>query len=380
VGFKAGKLPLALQMPLASLLRLGATPLALAGHERSARWMRSLARVYPSVQPGRFARAINNLHDAYPEWSDEQVRACALGAYEHLFQLASEFMSVPRLITHEACSRHVAFTHIPEASRALLSGGPTILITGHVGNWELIGYALAMLGFPMQAVYRPLDLKPLDDWVFEQRRRRGLTLVPKRGALTVLPDALRAGEPVGLVADQSGGDRGLFVPFFGRLTSTYKSIGLLAMHTRARLVCGVARRMAPGEIAPPGPWMGSAAEPREMGRLHIPHHGLRYAVELVDVFGPEDWEGQPDPLFYLTARYRRAIERMVRRVPDQYFWMHRVWRSRPAHERNQKPFPPHLREKLLSLPWMSEQDVERVVDRSNRDATELTASGAHREK
>jgi KDO2-lipid IV(A) lauroyltransferase len=94
-------------------------------------------------------------------------------------------------------------------------------------------------------------------------------------------------------------------------------------------------------------------------------------VEVTDTFGPEDWNSQPDPLYYITARYRRAMEMMVRRAPNQYFWMHRIWRSRPAHERLGKPFPNALREKMSQLPWMTDADVAAVVDRSERDARDL---------
>lgn len=321
-----------------------------------------MGRAYPVLQPSRFERAVRNLSEAFPDWLDRKVRATAISSYQHLFQLGVEFVLTPRLVTHEGFSRHLHFGDVANALRPLLAGKPVILITGHCGNWELVGYAISMLGFPMHAVYRPLDLKPLDSWVRETRERRGLQLVSKFGAVRALPPVLKAGHPVGLVADQSGGDRGLFTPFFGRLTSTYKSIGLLAMQTGATLVCGMARRLRPGE------------EPPRSGRASLPiewRDGLRYTVELTDIFGPEDWEGRPDPLYYLTARYRLAIEKMVRSAPEQYFWMHRIWRSRPAHERHGKPFPPHLREKLASLPWMTGADVEAIVERSDRDAAEV---------
>ncbi|MFZ4576729.1 MAG: lysophospholipid acyltransferase family protein, partial [Phycisphaerales bacterium] len=229
-----------------------------------------------------------------------------------------------------------------------------------------IGYAIAMLGFPLAAVYRPLDLKPLDAWVREMRARRGLTLVSKFGAMRALPPVLQARFPVGLVADQSGGDRGLFVPFFGRLTSTYKSIGLLAMQTGAVIVCGTARRLRPEESPAPGAL--------RTGFASFGPPSMRYAIELTDVFGPEDWEQQPDPLFYLTARYRRAMEKMIRGAPEQYLWMHRMWRSRAGHERHGKPFPPSLLEKLRALPWMTDESVAAVVERSDRD-TRAVAEG-----
>jgi len=348
------------------------TPMHLAGYERSARWARGFAQVYPRISPSRFARAVHNLRDAYPAWSDDQIHQYALHSYEHLFQLAAEFVFIPRLMTLESCMKHLTFTDISTGVRALLSDRPVILLSGHVGNWELIGYSMSMLGFPMHAIYRPIDLRPLDDWVYSVRKRRGLTLVSKFGAMKVMPGCLERREPIGLVADQSGGDRGVFTPFFGRLTSTYKSIGLLAMQSRATIVCGYARRLGAQNAPPPGAWQNSLMEPVELARFEHPDAGLRMSVEVVDMYGPEDWENQPDPLYYLTARYRRAIEMMVRRAPDQYFWMHRVWRSRPAHERHGKPFPQALKDKLRSLPWMTDADVEAVIDRSERDAKDLS--------
>jgi hypothetical protein len=98
----------------------------------------------------------------------------------------------------------------------------------------------------------------------------------------------------------------------------------------------------------------------------------------VDAFGPEDWSTHPDPLFYLTSRYRRAIEAMVRRAPEQYLWMHRIWRSRPRHERLGKPFPAALEEKIRLLPWVRDEDLGAIKAHSERDAATLAATGADR--
>jgi KDO2-lipid IV(A) lauroyltransferase len=369
VGKRRKHLPPVVEVPLAAGIRLAMTPALLMGLPGACSAARSLGALYPALQPSRFQRAVRNLRDAFPLWNRDRVEETARRCYQHLFQLGAELLFVPRLVTREAYGRHLVFDKsVRRAAGMLLSDAPVILITGHVGNWELVGYAMAMLGFPLHAVYRPLDLRPLDEWVRDTRQRRGLTLVNKFGAMRALPEVLRARKPVGLVADQSGGDRGIFVPFFGRLTSTYKSVGMLALHARANLVCGFARRLEEDEPAPAGLWEECPGPPE---RTRWDYRSLRYSVEIVDVFGPDDYMSQPDPLYYLTARYRRAIEMMVRRAPEQYFWMHRVWRSRPLHERTGAPFPPRLREKLASLPWMTPADVEAVVDRSERDRENL---------
>jgi KDO2-lipid IV(A) lauroyltransferase len=364
------------------------TPVHLLGFDCASRAAQQAARLVCAVDKKHLRRAQDNLRFAFPAWSEDEVRACAAGTFEHLCQLGVEFMYVPRLITRDGCSMHLRFGNIAPAVRALCSDKPVILISGHIGNWELIGYAISMLGFGMHAVYRPLDLRPLDRWMRTTRESKGLTLVSKFGAARDIPAALKPGTPVGLVADQSGGDRGVFVPFFGRLTSTYKMVALLAMQKQATIVCGVARRLpmtsagASQQARTPshGAWDSSLARGDVLAEISSPHlasehgPGLRYSVDVTDVFGPDDWTSQPDPVYYISARYRRAMETMIRAAPEQYFWMHRVWRSRPAHERTGKPFPPQLREKLRSLPWLSEEEVGALVRQSERDTRELASN------
>lgn len=357
--------------PLSTAARLAMLPIGAMGYERAMRGADALNSVYIKLDRKHYKRAIDNLRDAYPQWTQDQLHACAVGCHRHLLQLGVEFVYTPRLLTRDAVHRHLIFTDLSKPLASLLENRPTILISGHIGNWELVGYAVSMLGFEMCAVYRPLDLRGMDAWIKQSRESKGLRLISKFGAARAVPAAMEAGFPVGLVADQSGGDRGVFSPFFGRLTSTYKMIGLLAMRFGATIACGVARRLEKDDASPDGPWRQTLAGHREIARLRDPRGELRYAVEVTDTFGPEDWKDQPDPLYYITARYRRAMEMMVRRAPSQYFWMHRIWRSRPAHERLGKPFPDALREKMSQLPWMTDADVAAVVDRSDRDARDL---------
>ncbi|MBL8876220.1 MAG: hypothetical protein JNM86_10535 [Phycisphaerae bacterium] len=353
---------------------------AIAGGLRSAITLPLTAGLGPATHIARAAgggfarlpfnkrhvrRAEQNLEIAFPQWSPEKRREVAIASYEHLAQLGIELAFTPRLINHDGWSQHVTLGPVTEGFRKMLSGGPCVLVTGHCGNWELVGYTVSMVGFPMQAVYRPLDLKPLDTWVRESREKRGLTLVSKFGAIRALPEGMKNGVPAGLVADQNGGDYGVFVPYFGRLTSTYKSIGILAMQFNATVLCGIARRLEPGE------------EPPQGNVMSIQNGGMRYSIEMTDVFGPEDWETQPDRLYYITARYRRAIESMVRRSPRQYLWMHRIWRSRPVHERKDKEFPAALRAKMEGLPWMTQAEIDAVMHRSELDRAMIREKADH---
>ncbi|GMV24823.1 MAG: hypothetical protein AMXMBFR58_08540 [Phycisphaerae bacterium] len=346
---KRFKIPTWLHGPVATAVRGAMAVPVIAGFESSAQVALVAARTYCGARMNRkrVHRAMSHLRQAFPDWDDDRRHEVTVASYEHLFRLGVEMAFTPRCLTTDSWAGHVEVGKVDEALGALLTNGPSILICGHCGNWEVLGYTLSLLGFRLHALYRPLDVKPLDAWVRRTREACGLTLVDKFGAVDQLPSILSRGYPVGFVADQNAGDRGLFVPFFGRLASTYKSIGLLAMQFDAPVICGMARR--------------------------LDEANFRYILEIQDVIWPREWKDAPDPLFYLTARYRRAIEQAVISAPEQYLWMHRIWKSRPRHERLNRPFPPSLREKMRSLPWMSEEDIDRLVDRSNQDAAALAA-------
>lgn len=320
----------------------------IAGVERSMAAMRRFGDRFGRMpfNRERLERAVSNIAWCFPEMDEASCQDLALGAYRHLCTLAAEVCCTPALLSTETVLEHVEFDGVDEALRQLRSGTPSLLVTGHCGNWELMGAALAAIGIPLHALYRPLDMKPLDNWVQRTRREQGVELVDKFGASERLPAILDDGHPVGFIADQNAGDKGLFVPFFDRLASAYKTIGVLARQYGAPVICGHARR-TPGE---------DPDRPR-----------FRYRVNITDIITPDDWRDEADPVFYITARYRRAIEAMVREAPEQYLWMHRYWKSRPRHERMDKPFPVRLRDKIAALPWMTDDHAQRIVERSEID-------------
>src|SRR5262249_49629537 len=130
----------------------------------------------------RVRRAIDNLGVAFPDWPEEKRREYAFKAFEHLFMLGVETASTPKLLTEDGWSRHVQVGHMGAALHDLLraathrsrtGGHGCVLISGHTGNWELLGYTMALLGFPMHALFRPLDNKPLNRWLHRTRESRG---------------------------------------------------------------------------------------------------------------------------------------------------------------------------------------------------------------
>jgi len=251
-------------------------------------------------------RAMANLERCFPAMSDAQRHRLARQSVQHMFMLAVEVLHTTRLVRVDTWRKYVDIDNFQETLGLLMNNEKgLIMLTGHYGNWEILGYVLATLGFESTAVARPLDNKYVSDWLLGVRERQGQKIVGKKGATAEITGLLAGGGVVGFVADQNAGSKGIFVDFFGRKASTYKSIGLLAMQYEVPVIVGYARRLN--------------------GRFHF-----RLATQ--DIIFPGDWKSQPDPLYYITQRYTKAIEDFVRTDPSQYLWLHRRWRSRPKGE------------------------------------------------
>jgi len=301
------------------------------------------ARCYTKLHGRHRRRAEQNLRLSFPKKSEQEIQQIAVASIEHLFQLAGvDAMVMGRSIRPSTWHRHLDFEQAKAAIPLLVSDRPALLLTGHCGNWELLGYGMSVIGYPMSALARPLDNPLLNKWILGIREAWGLKVLTKWGATPVMQDILENGGRLGFIADQNAGDQGIFVPFFGRLASAYKSIGLLAMKYEAPIVVAMAARRGAR---------------------------LDYEFVLGDIIQPEDWNAQKDPLYYLTARYTHALEQLIAQRPEQYLWIHRRWKSRPRHVRMGKPMPASLERHIRSLPWLDAAACEAIIETSNREST-----------
>ncbi len=291
-------------------------------------------------------RAVLNVKAAFPELDDGQAEALAEASMRSLMAMfLVDSLVMSRRVTPSGWSQHVSLGPLADTVEILLSDKPAILVTAHQGNFELLGYTLSMLGVPITALARPLDNPMLNAWILSMRTRHGLEIITKWGATDRVVEAISRGAKVAFIADQNAGDDGIFVPFFDRLASSYKSIALLAVRERLPVIAGFARRV---------------------------EGDFKYEIICLDRLEPEAWEAHDDPIFYVSAWYTWAIERMVRMAPEQYWWLHRRWKSRPRFEREGKPMPGRLIAKLESLPWLSSEQVARI----RRHSDTLTADPA----
>jgi KDO2-lipid IV(A) lauroyltransferase len=235
--------------------------------------------------------------------TEAQLRRIARASFEHFAQLyLVELSLTPRLISPWSWARHVELGNLGPVLRELLAERGTIMLTPHFGNYELLGYTVCRLGVPITAVMRPLDNPLINEYLVRSRQSGGLTLLFKRGATAQAPEVLARGGALCFIADQDAGRKGLFVEFFGRPASTYKSIGLLALTHRVPVVVGCAVRI---------------------------RAGFHYRIDVQRIIQPEEWMGAADPLRWVTQEFSRAMETAIRAHPEQYLWLHRRWKHQP---------------------------------------------------
>lgn len=237
--------------------------------------------------------------DGVPE--DEIVRL-AKAHYAHLARVVVEFLRFP-LQSARQRSALVRVENVEAILRAHAQGKGVLVLTGHLGNWEVATVA-GLAQFPQYRGQLHVLRRPLPrwlDWLVTGRfRRGGFSVLPKKGALDAMLDRLSAGDALVFVMDQyATGRDGVVVEFFGHATGTFRALALIALTTGAPVV-------------PAACW-------REPDGRHV----LRFeeALPLLDHDDPSE------AIRANTRAYNAVLERLILRHPEQWFWMHRRWKD-----------------------------------------------------
>ena len=235
---------------------------------------------------------------AFPDRDENWVHRTARECYRHFGREAAEIVRLEGSAGMDMLSRTSHLEEVRSEFRSrLVPGMGAVIVTGHLGNWEAAGAAVASLGMPLAAVVKRQSNQAFDRLLVGSRRRIGIEPVYMEDARASLEDLIRSGTSVALVADQDAGNRGLFVPFLGRLASTFRGPARLSMSTGAPLFFGAAIREGDG------------------------YRGILESVETGLIGNEAEFE--------LTRNWVQRLESWVRRVPDQYFWFHRRWKTQP---------------------------------------------------
>lgn len=246
---------------------------------------RHLAHVFPD-------------HDR--SWRDRVARA----SYAHLGREAVMLFRMTRWSADDIRAR-IRIDGADDIRDALDGGKGVLLLTGHLGNWEVAGSGLAANDIPLDVVGKGMANRRFEADLFEARERLGMRVIEMSDAPKEVLRSLGAGRAVAMVADQNMHKHGIFLPFFDRLAATARGPALFALRTGAPVVFGTALRQA-----------GS---------------GPDYVVRLTRLDYDVTGDLEADVRALMTA-YHARLEEAIRSAPEQYFWQHRRWKTRPPEE------------------------------------------------
>ncbi len=282
-----------------SLLVRGIAAAARAGSWRQA--VRMGERIGGLVETLGIRRsvALGNLAIAFPEWSLEQRLEILRAHYRELGRVACEYARLPELVAAadgEVIAEFGGQEHMEAVRRR---GKGALFVTGHLGNFELLGARVGR-DHPISFLVRKLSNPQVETWITELRRKAGVGVIPVGSGVRQIYQALRENQWVAVAADQDAGRRGLFVPFFGRLSSTAPGPAELSLRTGAPIVMAVTTR----------------------------REDLRHEMRLMPPLWPEGGS-TPESVRALTARQAAVLEGWVREHPAEWFWLHRRWKTAP---------------------------------------------------
>lgn len=251
---------------------------------------------------------------AFPAMSQEEVIELARASYEHLGRSAIE-TALLNSLGRDGIQRLVETVDGWELIEEVMAARKgAVLVTGHIGNWELAGAYVAARGIPLDAIVRGMANPLFDAYLNHTREEIGITVVHDSEAVRRTPRSLRGGRAVAFVADQGVlGLASTFVPFFGRPAKTPRGAAVFALRFDVPVLFVVA--------------------------LRKPNGCYRLVVERIETDKTGDKDRDVDAI---VARYTEHLERWVRVVPAQYFWQHRRWRRQPPDT------PPELRDPSAS--------------------------------
>ncbi len=266
-------------------------------------WLLALALRALAPHLGRVAR--RNLSLALPNLPERDRQAIRSEMYRSLARLVLAFARFPRL-SRDNIGRWIRYQGLENFEKARAGGKGVLVLTAHLGNWELSALAHGLYGHPMHIVVRPLDNRRLDRLVARYRTLSGNRIIEKTDSPRRILEALQANHAVGMLIDQNASaDNGVFVDFFGVPACASTGFTKIALRTGAAVVPGFA--------------LWNQAEGRYLLRFWPP-------IDLVRTGDPEA------DIQVNTQRFHTVLEQIIREHPGQWLWIHRRWKTRPPGE------------------------------------------------
>ncbi|GBE30838.1 MAG TPA: hypothetical protein ENH10_08275 [Bacteroidetes bacterium] len=249
--------------------------------------------------------ALDNLKHAYPDSTLKWRRRTVRRVYSHFGAVAAELARIPVLASGSFDRWAVVHGRTVELlDKAVASGKGGFVVSGHLGNWEVMGAWAAWKGYPITYVVAQQSNPLIEELLDYHRRSAGVEIIKRSDAARGILDALKRNRIIAILLDQDARKDGVFVPFFGREASTFRGVATYALKRCPNVMTMETWR-------------------EKDGRIHC---------EFEEVKVPNTGDREKDT-HTLVADLTSRLETYIRRHPEQWLWLHRRWKTRPENVR-----------------------------------------------
>ena len=247
--------------------------------------------------------AINNLTRAFgSELEPHEIKKLARQVFKNLMYIIFEIGWSLKLDPQDV-RKYFRVDGLLNFIHATQKGNGVLVLTAHMGNWELLPVIGGLNNMPVNVLFRPFDFPALDQFFLKLRSRFGAVMIPTARSMRKVLRNLRRGETIAILMDQNvDWYEGVFVDFFGHRACTNKGMALLALKTGAPVL-----------------------------PIFLIRENSGFKLKICPEIAPIKTGDKTKDVEANTAQYNRAIESIVREYPDQWFWVHQRWKTKPYH-------------------------------------------------
>jgi KDO2-lipid IV(A) lauroyltransferase len=249
--------------------------------------------------------AEKNLRNAYgDELSEPQIHEIIRQSYLHLASVGIDFIKLPRIINSNNWQNHFEFEGLENAQKALEEGKGALCVTGHVGNWEVLGCAMAYVyNHSVHSIAKHMENPYMDKFFTQLREKNGQKIIFTENAAREILRVLKNNQLLGILVDQHVRGNSILVDFFGQKASTTRSVATLSLKTGAPVIMFFARRL---------------------------EGGYKFKITVSEPLQVEKTGDMEKDIFNLTQRCTNLVESKIRERPHEWLWIHRRWKVKSS--------------------------------------------------
>lgn len=271
----------------------------LIGIKRIPKLSKLLSIIFFYLIPMRKSVVITNLEKAFPNKTEKEIKTIAFNNYLSFGITFLEIMALQNMTADEILSLSEV-NNLEFAKEKIKAGKGVILLTAHMANWELGALTIGLaLNTQINILVKKQRNRLVANWMSEVREKFTNKEVVLGASVRELYKTLLSGGVIGIVGDQRGKkESGVVVNFFNQPTVTFQGFAALGIKNKVPILVGLASRLPNG----------------------------KYSLDIEEINYENLPEKLTDQITELNQRYMTILENTIRKNPEQWLWMHKIWK------------------------------------------------------